>query len=95
MERNAIPLGTALVEAERKLDALFASKTITPALLSESLNEIGALQAQVRAVHLNAHLEQVAILTFEQSARYAQLRGYMAEAPMQSTAHSPTDQHAH
>lgn len=91
MERKAIPLGQALVEAERKLDQLFASQAITPDLLARSLDAIGTLQAQVRGVHLEAHLAQVKILTAEQSARYAQLRGYGSQGAPQ--AH--TGQHAH
>lgn len=81
MSSKASALGRALVEEERKLDQLFASKTVTPDLLARSLTEIGALQAQVRGAHLEAHLAQVKILTPEQNARYAQLRGYGGAAP--------------
>ncbi len=81
MQLKAVGLGNALVEKERLLDYLFASRAITPALLAETLAEIGSLQAQVRGAHLEAHLAQVEILTPEQNARYAQLRGY-------GTAHS-------
>lgn len=91
MERKARPLGQALVEAERKLDQLFASQAITPELLARSLEAIGALQAQVRGVHLEAHLAQTNILTAEQSAHYAQLRGYTSQGAPQ--AH--TGPHAH
>lgn len=91
MERKAKPLGQALVEAERTLDQWFAGQAITPELLNRSLEDIGALQAQVRGVHLQAHLAQVKILTAEQSARYAQLRGYGSRGAPQ--AH--TGQHAH
>lgn len=76
MESRAKSLGRALVEEERKLDRLFATKAVTPELLNSSLNEIGSLQAKVRAAHLEAHLTQVEILTPEQNARYSKLRGY-------------------
>ena len=49
---------------------------LTREALSSALAEIGALQAKVRGAHLEAHLAQVEILTPEQNARYAQLRGY-------------------
>lgn len=75
MEAKASSLGSALVQEERKLDQLFAAKTIDSALLSSSLDKIGALQAQVRGTHLEAHLAQTKILTSEQTARYIQLRG--------------------
>jgi Spy/CpxP family protein refolding chaperone len=76
MEARAISLGRALVERERALDSLFASKAATPERLSSLLAEIGTLQAQVRGAHLEAHVAQVAILTPAQTARYAELRGY-------------------
>jgi len=76
MASEAALLGRSLVSEERKLDQLFATKAITPELLSNSLTEIGALQAKVRAAHLQAHIAQVDILTPEQNRRYAQLRGY-------------------
>ena len=76
MASKATSLGRALVEEERKLDRLFATRAVTAELLASSLNEIGSLQVKVRGAHLEAHLAQVEILTSEQNARYAQLRGY-------------------
>lgn len=76
MESRAKSLGRALVEEERKLDALFVSKEVTVESLNRALSEIGSLQAKVRAAHLEAHLAQAAILTPEQNALYARLRGY-------------------
>ena len=76
MQSKASLLGRALVDEERKLDQLFAARAVTPQLLATSLSQIGLLQAQVRGAHLEAHLAQVDILTPEQNARYAQLRGY-------------------
>lgn len=88
MAAKAASLGKMLVTEERKLDHLFATKSITPEALSSALAEIGALQAKVRGAHLEAHLAQIEILTPEQNARYAQLRGYG-----ESAAHSGN--HAH
>jgi hypothetical protein len=39
---------------------------------------IGRLQGQVRQVHLDAHIEQTALLTPAQIAKYNRLRGYEA-----------------
>lgn len=78
MESRAQVLEHQLLEAEQSLDALFASKQITEAQLGESVSRIGSLQAQLRAVHLAAHLEQTRILSPEQTARYNELRGYSA-----------------
>lgn len=76
MQSGAKVLGRALVDEERRLDQLFASRQITPELLRASLVRISELQGQVRGAHLEAHLEQTRILTSEQVARYAELRGY-------------------
>jgi Spy/CpxP family protein refolding chaperone len=92
MTAKAIPLGHALVAAERKLDYLFASKTITPALLRTALDEIAALQARVREVHLETHLAQVVVLKPDQNARYSKLRGYVGDA---ATAPKERSQHKH
>ena len=76
MEAKAISLGRPLVEEERKLDQLFAAKTILPESLAQSLKRIGELQAQLRQAHLEAHLAQVVILTPAQISKYVVLRGY-------------------
>ena len=76
MSRKAAAAGEALVQQERELDRLFSSKAITEQSLAESLSKLGELQARVRAAHLEAHLAQVQILTPEQNALYAELRGY-------------------
>jgi Spy/CpxP family protein refolding chaperone len=86
MEADASQWGRSLIDEERKLDTLFASKSITPELLSASLARLGELQAKVRAAHLEAHLAQSRILTPEQVARYIQLRGY-ASAQQEPSGH--------
>jgi hypothetical protein len=76
MQAAARTLGRELIERERALDHLFASRTVTPESLRESLDSIAALQSRLRATHLQAHLEQARILTSAQNALYWQLRGY-------------------
>jgi Spy/CpxP family protein refolding chaperone len=78
MQTKAVALGRRLVDEERTLDRLFASTSITRDSLQESVARIGEVQADVRAAHLEAHLEQAKILTPEQHARYLRLRGYHA-----------------
>ena len=80
MQTKAIALGRRLVDEERKLDRLFASAAVTQAALQDTVARIGALQADVRAAHLEAHLEQATILTPEQRNRYIHLRGYHRSA---------------
>lgn len=76
MKADAIAAGEAFIAAERDLDRLFAGKSATPAQLSEALARVGAAQARLRGTHLQAHLEQVRILTPEQVGKYQRLRGY-------------------
>ena len=83
MEANSSSIGKQVVEEERALNDLFASKTVTPQLLASAMARIGQLQGQFRNVHLEAHIAQVAILTPEQLAKYKDLRGYgSANEPM-------------
>ena len=87
MQERAIPLGRELVDEERALDRLFAARTVDDAKLANSLARIGKLSAQVREAHLHAHLEQAALLTMEQVAKYNELRGYAEPAATHSHAH--------
>jgi Spy/CpxP family protein refolding chaperone len=76
MQARAIALGTQLVDEERALDRLFTSRAVSSETLASSLARIGALQGRVRQVHLEAHLEQTAVLTAKQIETYTRLRGY-------------------
>jgi hypothetical protein len=78
MEARAITLGKELVEEERVLDSLFASRSVTPEVLAGSLARIARFQGELRQVHLQAHLEQTALLTPDQVRQYNRLRGYGA-----------------
>jgi hypothetical protein len=69
-------LGEKLIEEERKLDQLFAQKTVTPESLEAQTQTIGRIQAQIRAEHLRTHLAQTALLSQEQIVKYNSLRGY-------------------
>jgi len=76
VKARAVDIGRQLVEEERALDRQFSSKSITPASLQSSLERIGKLQAELRRVHLETHLEQIALLSDTQIAAYSKLRGY-------------------
>jgi Spy/CpxP family protein refolding chaperone len=79
MLEQAKELGRQIVEAERRLDALFAEAEATPGTLRAALDHLATLQAALRYTHLEAHLETKALLTEAQVARYPHLRGYAAE----------------
>ena len=76
MQTEARAAGAELIARERELDRLFASRTITPDGLTAALSRIADAQARVRRSHLQAHLEQMTILTPEQVTRYQHHRGY-------------------
>jgi Spy/CpxP family protein refolding chaperone len=76
MQTAAMDAGRRLVDEERKLDELFASKAISPVLLRQAMNSIASLQSDVREIHLKAHLEQMEVLNADQVERYWHLRGY-------------------
>jgi Spy/CpxP family protein refolding chaperone len=76
MKTQATTLGKQLVEKERELDRRFASDSIDTDSLQALLSDIGTLRTKIRYVHLNAHLEQRALLTKHQVKLYDQVRGY-------------------
>lgn len=84
-KRRARELGAALVEAERRLDALFAEHRADVAAVQHATHEVALLQARLRAEHLTTHLTQTALLNADQVRRYAELRGYAAASPAAST----------
>ena len=77
MEEQAIPLGKKIVAQEKQLDQLFASKTVSQDNLKQTLRELGSLRAELRFVHLNAHILQKEIMSDKQVMQYKHLRGYM------------------
>jgi Spy/CpxP family protein refolding chaperone len=76
MQAQAIETGKSLVDEERRLDELFHSRRVTAESLSAALAQIGKLQGELRRVHLQAHIDTTALLSAEQVAKYATLRGY-------------------
>jgi Spy/CpxP family protein refolding chaperone len=73
---EAVRLGNAIVEKEGALDRLFAGGTATGETLAKATKEIAALQGELRAVHLMAHIEMKQVLTPAQIALFDTLRGY-------------------
>lgn len=79
MLAEAIPLGEKILVAEAELELAFREKTITDSDLEARLLAIGALQADLRFVHLRTHIATYALLTPVQIETYNILRGYTAE----------------
>lgn len=78
MQAKAINLGKQLIEHEQKLDQLFAQGSVDKNSLEVTLQDIGAIQAKLRNVHLSTHLEQKELLTQHQIMMYDRIRGYGA-----------------
>jgi Spy/CpxP family protein refolding chaperone len=76
MRTAAREAGAELIEQERALDRLYATRSATALRVGRQLEKIEAVRTRLRALHLNAHLEQAGLLTPAQLARYAELRGY-------------------
>jgi len=94
MRAKAVPLGTQIIAAEGELDRAFGQAQITPDELRTRLQAIAKLQAELRAVHLEAHIAQRTLLRPEQIARYDALRGYSAsDSPGGDQAPAPQHQH--
>jgi len=76
--KNAASLGARLVDAELQLDTLFAQGEATDEEITRLAEQISQLQAQIRPVHLRAHLQMRDVLTANQMSKYKQKRGYAA-----------------
>jgi Spy/CpxP family protein refolding chaperone len=78
MRDKARPLGARIIEAERNLDRAFVEGRIDSESLRSQVVAIAALMGELRALHLDVHIAQRALLAPEQIARYDALRGYRA-----------------
>ncbi|MCP1726582.1 Spy/CpxP family protein refolding chaperone [Natronospira proteinivora] len=79
MLASAKTLGAQLVEAEQTLDKHFSEKTIDEALLKELTAKIADIESRLRAVHLNAHLQQTELMSRRQIHQYMILRGHSGD----------------
>jgi Spy/CpxP family protein refolding chaperone len=76
MKDETMAIGEQLIAAERELDRLFATKTITETTLTEAVRNAAVIQGSLRAAHLKYHLATLDLLTPDQARRYGELRGY-------------------
>lgn len=76
MNKDAVGLGQDIVDTEALLSQSFADKTISDERLQELLGQLTSLYAELRQVHLQAHLAVTPLLSAEQVAKYQELRGY-------------------
>jgi hypothetical protein len=75
MNAAARDLGEQLVAAEFALDEAFRAGT-DAAAVGDLTERSAAIEARLRATHLQAHLDTTALLNDDQIRRYGHLRGY-------------------
>jgi Spy/CpxP family protein refolding chaperone len=80
MKAAAQKAGMVYLDAEQALEAAFASGTASPAEIARLTGEAGQARAQLRNVHLQAHLTTTPLLSPMQRHRYQMLRGYAGGA---------------
>ena len=93
MLAEAVELGRRIVDAERQLDRLFATREIDAPTLASSVGEIGRLDGRLRYVHLSAHLSMTELLSEAQRRRYVELRGYSGHGPDRHHSQHHTGEH--
>jgi Spy/CpxP family protein refolding chaperone len=72
--RTELAKSTRLLEAERRLERLFADRTATEPSVRAAVAEIERARTDVRLVHLLAHLRTRDLLTDEQRRLYHEAR---------------------
>ena len=72
--RAELAKSTRLLEAERRLERLFADRTATEPSVRAAVVEIERARTDVRLVHLLAHLRTRDLLTDEQRRLYHEAR---------------------
>lgn len=76
MHEGAVALGQQILEQETLLDDLFREARVDEVGLTGAVETIGRLRAELRLVHLRAHLAMRELLSGEQIEVYDRLRGY-------------------
>ncbi|AFL52194.1 MULTISPECIES: hypothetical protein [Sinorhizobium] len=76
MRGEAVAEGKRLVAGEQALEFAFRERSINHGGLRERLRRIEASRANLRYIHLAAHLEMLKVLSASQIDRYSELRGY-------------------
>ena len=91
MKKQAVPLGNELIEGERALEEAFADASLDAKELRRQLHHIARIRADLRYVHLSAHLKTPSLLSEEQIRNYNRLRGYNGQDPCRSVppGHDP------
>jgi Spy/CpxP family protein refolding chaperone len=72
---SAVAKGEEIVQEEEELYKLFEAGTISEKVLRGKLEQIAKLRADLRFIHLQAHLRMKQVLTPDQIKLYSEIRG--------------------
>lgn len=76
MKQSAMNTGREFIAAEKALNDAFVQGSLDPVELERLVAAAGQLRADLRLVHLAAHLETLAVLSQRQVELYNKHRGY-------------------
>ncbi|RVL60335.1 hypothetical protein CN137_19120 [Sinorhizobium meliloti] len=76
MREDAVIEGKRLIAGELALEIAFREGSINEANLRAQLRAVETIRANLRYIHLTAHLEMMSVLTEAQVKQYSRLRGY-------------------
>lgn len=76
MREDAVSEGKRLIAGELALEIAFRKGSINKANLRAQLRAVETIRANLRYIHLTAHLEMMRVLTEAQVKQYSELRGY-------------------
>ena len=93
MQAEAVPLGEAFLAQYVDLEQAFREGGASHESVAATAGQLGQIEGQLRATHLKYHLLIRSLLTPEQNAMYARLRGYAESGA--SGQHQPGSQHTH
>jgi len=79
MRTKAVEYGHMLIDKEREIERLFLSQNISPSSLDKLLLQSADIKANLRSVHLRAHLVLKSVLNEFQVKKYDELRGYVGD----------------
>ena len=79
MKQQAKHLGGQIIALEQTIESLFRERKATSTELQKLIKEIAVIKGELRTVHLQAHIEQTALLSTQQIDTYQSLRGYQGD----------------
>ena len=82
---EARKIGLQFVDTERELEFLFRAGNVQPAALASAVRRLARVECSYRLLHLETNRRMRALLTDEQVARYALLRGHLHPKTHQAT----------